>query len=443
MNNKKKIIILLIIVSLFALIILISLLGKQKKPKISETMDMNEDISNIKIVEKDIYFKDYKIIKNCVQKYIDILNIESSRYYGRNENNEYVKVTSEEEIKKNIYDYISKTYIEKNDITINNLYEYINVVKEKYMVIPTKIIRMGKDGEDTTVEQYNVSVLAIQSDNKSEFHYLYLKVNIDNEYSTFSIEPLASKNELEKLQIDNKLSKIEKTNNNIFSSVKSTQEEIALDYFSNLKNILLSDSELAYNYLNKEYKELRFGDMEEFKKYIEKNKKVIEKIRLEKYEVDYSQDDFRYICMDQFENIYIFDEKDVLDYSVMLDIYTIDVPQFIETYDNANIQEKVLLNIEKIEQALNYGDYKYVYSKLAESFKKNKFETQNSFEEYIKNELYNNIKIEYKEFLNEGNTYIYNVDIKNLDNEADKKINMEIIMQLKEERDFVMSFSIK
>ena len=44
---------------------------------------------------------------------------------------------------------------------------------------------------------------------------------------------------------------------------------------------------------------------------------------------------------------------------------------------------------------------------------------------------------------NEGETYIYNVELTDLLGKTDKTINMQILMQLKDDRDFVMSFSIK
>ena len=124
-------------------------------------------------------------------------------------------------------------------------------------------------------------------------------------------------------------------------------------------------------------------------------------------------------------------------------MYTLDIPQLNEKYDEANEKGKCILNIEKVKQALNSGDYKYIYGKLNEQFKNKNYSTLSAFENYMKSNLNKYNKIEYKEFKNEGETYIYNVELTDLLGKTDKTINMQILMQLKDDRDFVMSFSIK
>lgn len=220
-------------------------------------------------------------------------------------------------------------------------------------------------------------------------------------------------------------------------------DDLILLYFNDYKTYALTNPEQAYELLDKDYREKRFKNLEEYKTYISNNEEKINNDTLKNYQIEVDDEKTRYICIDLYGNYYIFCEKSVMDYSVLLDAYTIDQPEFIEKYDSANVQEKVVLNIEKIVQAHNMQDYSYIYSKLADSFKNNKYKTQAEFENYIKGALYNNIDVEYKNFSNEGETYIYDIEIKNRDNEEDKVINMQIIMQLKEDRDFVMSFSIK
>lgn len=443
MEKKKKVILFMIIISIIALIVISVIIFKDKKEqKGLDAVDMNEDISNIEIVGKEIYFKDYKIIKNCLQTYINTLNTEDSSYYGRNENNEFVKLVEEEDIKENIYNLISKNYITKNNITVKNIYDYVNTIKESTTIIPIQISEVTKD-EQSNVQNYKVSALSIETYNKQKFIYLYFIVNIDEKNSTFSIEPVRDEEELEKMKIDYTIESINQKSNNIFSSVKSTQETIAEDYFLNYKNIILSDVNLAYSYLNKDYSERRFKSIDEFKEYVENHKEIFEKISMQQYGVNYYDDYFQYICMDQFGNYYIFNEKTTMDFNVLLDYYTIEFPEFTEKYDSTNEKGKCILNIEKIKQALNSGDYKYVYGKLADSFKNNNYKTQEEFENYMKQAIYSNINIEYGDFSNEGSTYIYDIKITDANNAENQIINMQIIMQLKEDRDFVMSFSIK
>lgn len=225
--------------------------------------------------------------------------------------------------------------------------------------------------------------------------------------------------------------------------VSVSVEDLISVYFNNYKMQALQNPEQAYELLDKEYREKRFKNLEEYKLYISNNRKKIANNKLTNYQVAVDDETTRYICLDSYGDYYIFCEKSVMDYSVFLDSYTIEQPEFIQKYDSTSEKGKCILNIEKIKQAYNMQDYNYIYSKLANSFKNNNYKTEEEFENYIKNALYNNINIEYKDFSNEGETYIYNVEVKNQDNEEDKIINMQIIMQLKDDREFVMSFSIK
>ena len=120
---------------------------------------------------------------------------------------------------------------------------------------------------------------------------------------------------------------------------------------------------------------------------------------------------------------------------MMLDTYTIDLPEFIEKYEASNDNIKVALNIEKLKEAIKMGDYKYVYNRLDESFKLNNFKTLEEFEKFVKNEEFNakDDKIEYKQYEKINGVHTYNITIK------DKEVR--VIMKLEEERDFIFSFS--
>ena len=220
-------------------------------------------------------------------------------------------------------------------------------------------------------------------------------------------------------------------------------EDLMQIYFNDYKTYALTNPKQAYELLNKEYREKRFKDLDEYKLYISNNKEKIASDNLEKYQIAVDDEKTRYICLGKYENYYIFCENSVMDYSIILDTYTIDQPEFIEKYDEANEKGKCILNIEKVKQALNSGDYKYIYGKLNEQFKNKNYSTLSAFENYMKSNLNKYNKIEYKEFKNEGETYIYNVELTDLLGKTDKTINMQILMQLKDDRDFVMSFSIK
>ncbi len=440
-KSKKYIVISIVILIILVIILLLIMLINKRKNNAENVYEKPYDPGDYTDNDIRISFNDYYIIKYCFQTYIDTLNTESSNYYTRDENNKYIKFVEDSQIEQKIYNLLSESYINDNKITLDTVYKYVDTTKEKEMAIVTKVQDKTID-ESTSVKSFLVEGLQVPITDMNKAKQIYLIVNIDYKNKTFSIMPVSDK-ELENVKIK-KIESIENKGENIYDDETDiVQEDIAKEYFNLYKYIILADSKIAYNYLEEEYKEKRFGSLQSFKEYVNNNKDIFETMRIEKYEIIRNEDNTEYVCTDQYNNIYIFYEKSTLDYNVILDMYTLDIPQLNEKYDEANEKGKCILNIEKVKQALNSGDYKYIYGKLNEQFKNKNYSTLSTFENYMKSNLNKYNKIEYKEFKNEGETYIYNVELTDLLGKTDKTINMQILMQLKDDRDFVMSFSIK
>jgi len=250
----------------------------------------------------------------------------------------------------------------------------------------------------------------------------------------------------DEVKIDKPNDLIEITPNQYNKYIISTipEERILVYIFNNYKDQELYEVEAAFENLDKSYRNLKFDDnFKNFSTYLQNKKNQIRKSSISSYSVSEYDDYKQYIIQDEFDNYYIFNETATMKYTVLLDTYTIDLPQFIEKYEKATTEEKVALNIDKIKQAINSGDYNYVYSKLNTTFKNNNYETVEKLGKYFKNELPDNINIEYKDFTNKGETYIYNIVITDLLGESSDSVNMQILMKLKDNRDYEISFSIK
>lgn len=216
------------------------------------------------------------------------------------------------------------------------------------------------------------------------------------------------------------------------------------------KALMLSNTNEAYKYLDNEYRNLKYGSLQEYKDFIISNNDDINDFEMKAYSINGN----RYVCKDGKDNFYIFNVNKVLDYTVVLDTYTVDLPEFTEKYNKVNAQEKVALNINKVITALNNKDYKYIYNKLADSFKDNYFNNEDELKEYLSNKLYDNNEINFGKFSDEGNgIYTYEIELSEISNENEAaqegkgdnfaRIKMNVVMQLKEGTDFVMSFSIE
>lgn len=171
------------------------------------------------------------------------------------------------------------------------------------------------------------------------------------------------------------------------------------------------------------------------------NKNNIINNKLEKYTAEYLEDkkEYQYSCIDKNGKYFIIFEKDILDYSIFLDEYTVDIPQFIEKYNNSDIQKKVALNIDKFIKGINDKNYNYSYSVLADSFKKNKYPTISSFESDMKNQIFDNCSVEYSVFSQQGSNYSYRITLKS----GEESKSMNVIMKLGDGTNFEMSFSFE
>lgn len=324
---------------------------------------------------------------------------------------------------------------ETSKTTLNMLLKWVN--KDNNYCYIKEIYSLKKDG----VDEY--FIYGIQN-NENKFFVAYL----DKTNNTYLLEEIDS-NEYENVKnkkVSNKFlqaKSIEKNTNNTYSLELMTDNKISKLYFDIIKNLLNSEPEVLYDILDNEYQQKRFGNLESFNQYVNSNKEKFLKIELSKY-AKYTYDGYmQYICLDNNGDYYVINEDtDTGDYKILLDTYTIDQPEFIKKYESATDDKKAGYNINKFITALNAKDYNYAYNCLATSFKQNKFPTLDKFEKYVKNNFYENNKVQYTNGRKEGNYYIYTLNITDANN-SENSIQKNFIVNLKDNREFEMSFGVE
>lgn len=441
---KNKFIIFIII--LFIIIIIgISLVIKYLQNNPDTLLEKNGDAGEIvdyenQETQKVTDFVKFYTVVNCVNTYIDVMNVNNARYYGTDENNNYAIVVSNEDINKNIYNILSEQYINNKEITVENLKDKTETLEKKAIFVPLKMNVLI----DNVVEKY--AVYGFLTDIEYNFiKEIYLYVNLDISNKTFSIEPIENKDikSIEDIEIINNNKEIEKNDNNTVVEAKISTEYLCQKYMDYYKKMVLVSPKLAYEYLDNDYKEKRFGDYEGFKKYVQDNRDNILRTSLNEYLVDYYDEYSEYVCKDKYGNLYIFDEKGILDFTLKLDTYTITTDKFKETYEKSVDYKKVQMNIDKFFQMINRQDYKTAYSCLAQSYKDNYFKTQEEFEKYVKNNFYTYNKVSYEKYEQKGDKlYIFNIKLEDITGENAEKKDVKIIMQLNDDLDFEMSFGM-
>lgn len=435
MKNIRKIIIILCIIIMIIIISIGILIIKQKKLNDELKNRVNEVESSIE-ESKEINWMEYDTINFAVNRYIKTININSSAYMELQGLGEENSVEIENQINQLILNILSDTYIKNNEITKENLREKISLESEQLVFVPIKVRKLIEEDIRTYVVEGVVQ--NIKYENKGKRCYI---VNVDYSNQTFSIEP--TQKQYDEIDIADKSSNINKKENNEYTNTTINNQTKTQTYINMYKRLVLSVPELAYSYMDEEYRNKRFGDIKGFKEYIKNNRNNIERISLEQYLVNNNEDYTEYVGKDKYGNLYIFDEKNVLNFSLKLDTYTITTDEFKETYEKADDTKKVQMNIDKFFQMINRQDYANAYNCLAQSYRNNYFKTEGEFEKFAKTNFFTYNKIIFQSYEQKGNKlYVFKIKLEDITGENTDKKEIQIIMQLNDDLNFEMSFGM-
>lgn len=445
---SKFIIILITILIILMLIILIMIL---KLKKINNDISPNENVSNTEIknsIERVTIKNDFFTVKNVINQYFlalcelnktedDILIFEQDE--GMENLNETIE-KEKETVKKRIYSFFDENSIKEMALTTNNLQEKLGNYKDIEILIENMYVREITE----TLKFYYISGQIVEKDTveKEKFN---LVLALDDNNLTFNIYTLeyANKHQFDKTEVKIDITEIENRIYNKYNYEYINDEEYAKELLkSYTKSVMYDNIDYLYEKLDEEYKTNKFNGISEYEKYIEENRRNIITATLQSYKYNVYEDYVQYICIDQNENYYIFNENTVMNYNLILDLYTVDLPEFVEQYNTVTNEEKVVLNVQKIEEALKDKDYEYLYNKLDTTFRSSKYPTEDDFQKYIQNNISKESTIEFVELIKEGEIYIYKAKIKdNIVNMPAKNLN--IIMKLSERTNFVYSFNVE
>ena len=397
----------------------------------------NENIPQSEIEETSQYSREnlskvmshteFYTVANCIQLYLDLINTRNTYYNDE----EYLDIMN-----YSIMEILDNDYINDNQINSNNIENYIEGIDEKVIYVPIKVNGIEQNENIVSYVTYGF----IENLENVYIKDIYAVVNFDIINTTFSIEPLLNNT----IEIDNyevrktTQTEIEENENNLFTYEETSQENIVKKYIDTFKKIILAKTDVAYDLLDEEYKKARFPSLEEFKEYVNNNKDIIFSTRAEKYLVEKLDGNTIYTCIDQNQKYFIFIEDVYMDYKVILDNYTLEDAEDIEKYNALSDQNKVSVNLQKIIEAINNKDYNYVYNKLNEGYKNNRFANIAEFTNYINSNFYEiNIIGEGTSSI-DGNVHICRINISNTQNETKQ---VTILVRLLEGTDFEISFS--
>ena len=260
---------------------------------------------------------------------------------------------------------------------------------------------------------------------------------------------------------------VSKNEYNSVQHVNLNNSEIVEKYFKSYIQNAIYNSEKAYMSLDEDYRNARFGSYQNFREYLEE---PVKERQLESFDQNSIKDleDFEneeeyreymanlnkktlknyehvidggkeyYICIDAYDNIYIFEIDGVMNYKLYLDTYTIELEYFTKRdYNEETINEdKAKRNTEKVFEALNSKDYEYVYKKLDDKIKDDV--GYDEFIQYMKQILFNNNHMEFDEVTDENDVYSCKIIITDNDGKNIEERTMTIEIELTQVNEFII-----
>jgi len=388
MNNKnifKYLIIIAIVVLVIVATVLIILNTKVKNPNIQEDVG-EEDLPELEIdesIEKIDQINTFSMVEKIVNS-----NIDSNTTF-----------------------FATEIYFQEIDVVLAyRLYVFGEIF-------------------DIVNQSYQNVFFAIDFDEESS-NYKITQKKLDIEQSEY--EQIAKSGAQKYLITDNY--------NGEFLQEDISDNLVVKRYFDYYKMLMITNPEKAYSLLDDEYKKIKFENYNNFYTYINNKIAQIKAMELSKLQVNYFDDEKQYVAYSNYSDYYIFQVKDVMDFSVLLDQYLVDIPQFVTKYEASDIRIKTALNINKFIMGINDKNYAYVYTLLADSFKNNIGVTDvNSLEKYLKENFYENNEIEFLIFEEQGSYYTYSATLKDKNSSVNKEI--KFVMKLEDGTNFKMSFS--
>ena len=439
---KIAIVCIVIIIIILIILLLLTLNSEKISEGIIETEKVHTELEPIENanVEKVSNRNDYYTIKYILDTYFEYVNYINPSA----ESLEIQSLPNQQEIME-----------EYNDTATKSLR---NILDEEYFADQKTDEKIRTNAANYKNENFRIKEIYYQDKTlRKTVYFVYvildyqqeipIIVKLDEISNCFSILPPDyieennySENSMGEIQVND----IVANENNQYEYISVTDEMMAKSYMEDFAEIVLDNTQESYKFLKEEYKQKRFPTWEEYDNYVRTSEKDYEMLRLMQYQVNDREGYTEYICEDQYGNRYIFEETAIMEYTVQLDDYTLENETVNEKYGQTDSLNKATFNIDKFFEMLNMQDYTAAYEVLDTTFKQNYFATQGQFEEYMQGKFFRYNNVTYNSYAERvTNLYTFNLTITDKTGEQQTSVDFNIVMQLLDGTDFVMSFEIE
>lgn len=410
MNRKVLIIglILLLVISGTITIALIKIINNPKETEIEEQLgDVETEFKREKVSNSTVFYT----VEDCINFYIDSVKAEE---------------------KDKIFELLDLEYINENNINQENVLKYAE--KSKYSFIALDMY----ESELHNVCNYIVEGVANDGTYNTK---MYFRVGLDTNNFAFNIMPLSSKkyNSIDEIEEKGNIVEIPNNDANSYQYNRIRENEIIEKILKYYCNLTVNNAKKAYDMLEQEYREKRFDKYSKFQDYIKKRSENLKQARIAGYSVKEEENKKTYTVVDQDGRVYIFKQKSIMNFTVQMDDYTLETDEYKEKYMNSTVVDKIKLNVNKFMEMISNYDYDEAYGLLDETYKKNNFKTEKSYEKFIEQHFYDSNAYSIEKIETDAQDYIITITVaENASASAAKKTN-KIAMRLGENTEFVMA----
>lgn len=419
MNKSKKVLLAMgIVVVLLIIIIIILLINNTKNEQQNTdiigggTYGDKETQTDKELVENTTVFF---TVENCINDYVSYI---------------------QEQDNKAIYNLLDENYVKNNKININNVKDYIENFNSNEMFIATKMYEQRKENINT----YIVEGLKDDSEYNTNLYYI---VEFDINKSTYNITPLFDNNykNLDDINVETEAYTIKENENNVFKYYRISNEAVAEKYLNYYTKLARQNPEKAFFLIDENYRKERFKDFETYKNYSNRMSNKYDNLNIvgDSYEV--LSDSTKYILKDSENEVYTIVAKEIMNFSIQLDDYTIETDEFKKLYLSATNEAKAVTNAEKFMKMVNAKDYETAYQLLDDTYRANVFPTFDLYEQSLEASFFDNNYYSITDISEQGSYYIVTLDLKDRISSAANTKQIKIIIGLQDGTNFKMSFA--
>lgn len=225
-------------------------------------------------------------------EYNKILNVKNQTYFYTVQNCIKIFVENNDEYKKQIK--------ENHDISFIGCDKMVQLQIEKNQVI-----------------RYGARVLF--SVNQKPIYVTFI-VYLDYINLTYSVEHFSGDfNEIKTENLNKDINSIKENEYNKYTYEVINSDDLIDKYFDMLGYLEINMPDIAYEYLDETCKEKNFGTLEEFKKYITNNEKVIRNIKIKEYKMIDNDNYIQYVCTDDKNNTYKISEFAIMQFKITIE----------------------------------------------------------------------------------------------------------------------------